>query len=269
MDGLVLRFFLILFFVFGLLFRAMPGGGETQVPRPKQYTYTLIREYPHDSKAFTQGLAWDEGRMYEGTGLYGRSSLRSVDLKTGLVNQQQNYTRQYFAEGITVFQGLIYQLTWKSRRIFLFDKDKFSVIKSRPYPREGWGITHNGNELIVSDGTASLYFLDPETLEEKRRILVRDDQGEVARLNELEYVRGSIYANVWQTDRIAIIHPEDGVVSGWLDLSELSARVQSIWKGKTDVLNGIMYDPVNDRLFVTGKLWPSLFEIKVVAKEGL
>ncbi len=140
------------------------------------------------------------------------------------------------------------------------------MIKSWPYPREGWGITHNDKELIVSDGTATLYFLDPETLKEKRRILVRDDQGEVVRLNELEYIRGTIYANVWQTDRIAIIRPEDGVVSGWLNLSELSAQVQSIWKGKTDVLNGIMYDPVNDRLFVTGKLWPLLFEIKVVAK---
>ncbi|WLE98156.1 MAG: glutaminyl-peptide cyclotransferase [Candidatus Electrothrix communis] len=252
-----------------LLFGASSIYGETEIPRPEQYTYTLIRKYYHDPKAFTQGLAWDEGRMYEGTGLYGRSSLRSVDLETGLVNRERRYRQKYFAEGITVFQGRIYQLTWKSRRIFQFDKDKFSVIRSLPYPREGWGITHNGKELIVSDGTASLYFLDPETLEEKRRILVRDDQGEVARLNELEYVRGAIYANVWQTDRIAIIRPQDGAVSGWLDLSELSARVQSIWKGKTDVLNGIMYDPVNDRLFVTGKLWPSLFEIKVVPTEGL
>ncbi|CAK8713049.1 Glutamine cyclotransferase [Candidatus Electrothrix laxa] len=255
----------LVFFILG----AHPVFGKTEITRPQQFTYTLTRQYPHDPKAFTQGLAWDEGEMFEGTGLYGRSSLRSVDLKTGLVNRQQNYTRQYFAEGITVFQGLIYQLTWKSRRIFLLDKEKFSVIKSWPYPREGWGITHNGKELIVSDGTATLYFLDPKTLKEKRHILVRDDQGEVVRLNELEYIRGAIYANVWQTDQIAIIRPQDGVVSGWLDLSELSAQVQSIWKGKTDVLNGIMYDPADDRLFVTGKLWPSLFEIRVVPKEGL
>ena len=269
MNGLVLRFSMFLLLVFGLLFKAIPGVGETQIPRPEQYTYSLIRQYPHDPKAFTQGLAWDEGKMYEGTGLYGRSSLRSVDLETGLVNRERCYTGRYFAEGITVLQDQIYQLTWKSRRVFQFDKDRFSVIRSWTYPREGWGITHNGNELIVSDGTASLYFLDPETLEEKRRILVRDDQGEVARLNELEYVRGAIYANVWQTDQIAIIRPQDGAVSGWLDLSALSARVQSMGKGKTDVLNGIMYDSVNDRLFVTGKLWPSLFEIKVVPKEGL
>jgi glutamine cyclotransferase len=257
------RFFLCLFL---LLFGASSTCGETRIPRPKQYTYTLIHQYPHDPDAFTQGLAWDEGKMYEGTGLYGRSSLRSVDLETGLVNRQRHYRRKYFAEGITVFQGRIYQLTWKSGRVFQFDKEKFAVMKSWSYPREGWGITHNGNELIVSDGTAFLYFLDTETLKEKRRILVQDDQGEITRLNELEYVRGAIYANVWQTDRIAIIRPQDGAVSGWLDLSGLSAQVRSRSQGKADVLNGIMYDPAGDRLFVTGKLWPSLFEIKAVSK---
>ncbi|MCI5207902.1 MAG: glutaminyl-peptide cyclotransferase [Candidatus Electrothrix sp. ATG2] len=240
---------------------------KAEVPQPQQFTYTLIRAYPHDPKAFTQGLAWDAGKMYEGLGLYGRSSLRRVDLKTGLVSRQRSYTPRYFAEGITVLGDRIYQLTWKSRRIFLFDKDSFSLIRSWPYPREGWGLTHNGEELIASDGTAQLYFLDPETLKEKRRITVRDDQGPVALLNELEYVQGAIYANVWKTDRIAIICPQDGIVSGWLDLSGLSAQVQSLWKGKTDVLNGIMYDSVNDRLFVTGKLWPALFEIKLVPKQ--
>ena len=204
--------------------------------------------------------------MYEGTGLYGRSSLRLVDLKTGLVNRQRNYKRRYFAEGITVFRDRIYQLTWKNKEIFIFNKDEFSLIRSWPYPREGWGITHNGKELITSDGTAQLYFLDPETLEEKRSIAVRDDQGPVKRLNELEYVQGAIYANVWQTDRIAIIRPEDGMVTGWLDLGGLCKQVRNIWKAGNDVLNGIMYDPADDRLFVTGKLWPSLFEIKVVPK---
>lgn len=170
--GLKFLIFLIL-----LLFGLSSAFGETPIPHPAQYTSIVVRQYPHDPKAFTQGLAWDEGKMYEGTGLYGRSSLRSVDLKTGLVNQQRRYTDRYFAEGITVFQGQIYQLTWKNKQVFLFDKDKFSVIRSWPYPREGWGITHNDKELIVSDGTASLYFLDPETLKEKRRILVQDDQG--------------------------------------------------------------------------------------------
>ena len=255
---------LLLFFGAGAVF-AVPEG--TPVPRSVQFSYTIVQQYPHDSEAFTQGLAWDEGKMYEGTGLHGRSSLRSVDLKTGLVNRQRGYSDRFFAEGITVFQGRIYQLTWKSRKVFLFDKEDFSVIKTWPYPHEGWGLTHNGKELIAGDGTAQLYFLDPETLEEKRRISVRDDQGPVTQLNELEYVRGAIYANVWKTNRIAIIRPQDGAVSGWLDLSPLVARVQSIWKAKTDVLNGIMYDPVHDRLFVTGKLWPLLFEIQVMPKE--
>lgn len=236
---------------------------QTQIPQPKQYTYTVIQEYPHDPQAFTQGLAWDQGKMYEGTGLYGRSSLRSVDLQTGLVNRQRNYTQQYFAEGITVFQGKIYQLTWRNNKVFLFDANSFSLVKTWSYPREGWGITHNGKELIASDGTAFLFFLDPQTLKEKRNILVRDNQGSITQLNELEYIRGTIYANVWKTNKIALIRPDDGVVVGWLDLSGLVAQVQSIWKGRADVLNGILYDPKNDRLFVTGKLWPALFEIKV------
>ncbi|MCI5189825.1 MAG: glutaminyl-peptide cyclotransferase [Candidatus Electrothrix sp. AS4_5] len=236
---------------------------QPQIPQPKQYSYTVVQEYPHDPKAFTQGLAWDKGEMYEGTGLYGRSSLRSVALQTGVVNRQQNYTWQYFAEGITIFQGKIYQLTWRNNKVFLFDKKNFSLLKTWAYPREGWGITHNGKELIASDGTAFLFFLDPQTLKEKRSILVQDHQGPVTQLNELEYIRGAIYANVWKTNKIVVIRPDDGVVVGRLDLSALVDQVQSISKGKADVLNGILYDPQNDRLFVTGKLWPALFEIKV------
>ncbi|MCI5148135.1 MAG: glutaminyl-peptide cyclotransferase [Candidatus Electrothrix sp. MAN1_4] len=240
--------------------------GQQKIPPAEQLSYTVVQQYPHDSLAFTQGLTWDAGEMYEGTGLYGRSSLRRVDLRTGLVHRQRNYTRKYFAEGITVFQGKIYQLTWKNRQVFLFNKHDFSLIRKMPYPREGWGLTHNGKELIASDGTAQLYFLDPETLQEKKQILVQDDQGPVMQLNELEYIRGTIYANVWKTNRIAVIHPENGMVLAWLDLSKLAKQVQSLWKGKADVLNGIMYDPGNDRLFVTGKLWPALFEINVLLR---
>ncbi|MCI5120750.1 MAG: glutaminyl-peptide cyclotransferase [Candidatus Electrothrix sp. AUS4] len=242
-------------------------SANPQVSEPVQYTYTVVREYPHDPKAFTQGLVWDEGQVYESTGLYGRSSLRLVDLKTGQVKRQYNFPEGYFAEGITVFQDRIYQLTWKNNEAFLFDKEDLSLLRSWSYSREGWGITNNGKELITSDGSAFLSFLDPETLEEKRRILVQDNQGEVCKLNELEYVQGEVYANVWQSDRIAIIRPEDGVVTGWLDLSGLCKRVQGFWKARHDVLNGIMYDPVEDRLFITGKLWPALFKIKVVRKE--
>lgn len=259
----------IRFFVFfSLLTGVCTASDKDLVPKPAQLSYTLVRQYPHDAQAFTQGLAWDEGRVYEGTGLYGRSSLRSVDLETGLVRRQRNYPRPVFAEGITVFQDRIYQLTWKNRQVFLFDKKDFSEIKSWPYPRQGWGITHDGESLIVSDGSSSLFFLNPKTLEEERRVLVRDDEGEVVRLNELEYVQGTIYANVWQTNWIALIRPEDGVVTGWLDVSDLSALAQNFGRRKMDVLNGIMYDSVGDRLFVTGKLWPLLFEIKVISKQG-
>ncbi|MCI5224046.1 MAG: glutaminyl-peptide cyclotransferase, partial [Candidatus Electrothrix sp. AR4] len=172
------------------------------------------------------------------------------------------YERRFFAEGITIFGDKIYQLTWRNKRVFQYEKKDFHLVTSWPFPREGWGITHDTEQLIVSDGTAHLYFLDPETLAEKRRISVHDNKGEVARLNELEYIQGTIYANIWQTDRIVIIQPKNGSVTGWLDLAALSDQMRN--NKKTGVLNGIMYDPEQDRLFVTGKLWPSLFEIRTV-----
>ena len=235
---------------------------NSQISKPKQLTYSIVQEFPHDPEAFTQGLAWDKGNVYEATGLYGQSSLRRVELHTGKVELKHDYDRQIFAEGITIFEDKIYQLTWKNKRIFQYDKNDFSLIRSYEFPYQGWGITHDNEQLIVSDGTAKLYFLDPNTLSEKGRIFVHDDQGQVSRLNELEYVDGKIYANIWKTDRIAIISPKDGVVTSYLDLSGLSTYMKS--ENKPDVLNGIMYDSVDDRLFVTGKLWPSLFEIKVV-----
>jgi glutamine cyclotransferase len=240
---------------------AVPSAEEQDAP--KMFSAVVVNRYPHDRKAFTQGLAWDRGTVYSGTGLYGRSSLRQVDLKTGRVKRKIEYKQHIFAEGITVFQDSVYQLTWKNGLVFQYDKKDFSLIRSWKYPRQGWGITHDNRHLITSDGSASLYFLDPKTLAEKKRITVHDDQDEVDQLNELEYIKGSVYANVWQTERIAVINPETGAVTAWLDLTSICRRIKAEAR-KADVLNGIMYDPATDRLFVTGKLWPALFEIRVV-----
>ncbi|MCW5200208.1 glutaminyl-peptide cyclotransferase, partial [Desulfobulbus sp. F4] len=173
---------------------------------------------------------------------------------------QRDCGKQFFAEGITVFGSSIYQLTWKNGVIFQYDKTDFSLRTTFAWPHDGWGLTHDGSSLIVSDGTANLYFLDPDSMAERRRIIAHDDGQEVTQLNELEYVSGSIYANIWHEQRIAVISPEDGVVTAWIDLSAICARMNN---GPEAVLNGIMYDPAGDRLFVTGKLWPSLFEIRM------
>jgi len=239
---------------------------DTLPDAPLVLFVAVVNRYPHDRKAFTQGLAWDRGTVYEGTGLYGRSSLRRVDLESGRVKQQREYNRQIFAEGVTVFQDTVFQLTWKNNLVFQYSKNDLSQINSWKYPRQGWGLTHDGRSLIASDGTADLFFLDPKTLNLQRRITVHDDQGEVTRLNELEYIKGLIYANVWETERIAVISPETGTVTAWLDLSPLCKQIRAEDK-QADVLNGIMYDPAADRLFVTGKLWPALFEIRVVSAD--
>ncbi|WP_417913038.1 glutaminyl-peptide cyclotransferase [Candidatus Electronema sp. TJ] len=231
---------------------------------PAHFIGEAVKEYAHDQNAFTQGLAWDKGEMYESTGLNGYSSLRRVDLESGRVEQRLEHSRDIFAEGLTVLKNSIYQLTWDNRLIFQYDKRSFELVRTWPWPREGWGITHDGRSLIVSDGSSTLYFLDPESMNEQRRLTVRDQGREIDRLNELEYVKGSVYANVWKETRIAIISPESGAVTSWLDLSEISAQMRQPGKGDEDVLNGIMHDPAADRLFVTGKLWPSLFEIKLV-----
>ncbi len=249
---------LVSIFVAVAFISAVAGSGGDPAS-PEYFSYTIVQQYPHDPAASTQGLVWDEGGVYEGTGLYGKSSLRLVDLKTGRVALKREYEQQYFAEGITVFKGTVFQLTWKNNRLFQYDKHDLSLIRSWEFPWQGWGITNDQNHLIASNGTAELYFLDPETLEEIRRITVHDEQGPVTHLNELEYIEGAIYANVWPTGRIAIIQPDNGVVSGWLDLTDLSIRMQH--ENRADELNGIMFDPADGRLFVTGKLWPFIFEI--------
>ncbi len=188
---------------------------------PKQLSYNIVNIFPHDPSAFTQGLTWDDGSVYEGTGIYGASSLRLVNYKTGKTEKSINYPLNIFAEGITVFQGRIYQLTWQNNMVYVYDKHDFSLLRSHNYHREGWGITHDDHHLIVSDGSAKLYFLEPETLIERKQISVRDNHGPVLKLNELEYIKGKVFANVLGSDRIAVINPESGIVESWIDLSGL------------------------------------------------
>ena len=229
------------------------------------YTYKVVNTYPHDPNAFTQGLVFEDGVLYEGTGLRGRSTLRVVELETGDILQIRELPAQFFGEGVTIYGNRIIQLTWQSNVGFVYDKESFELLQEFNYPTEGWGITHDGERLIMSDGTSTLRFLDPETYEEVHRVEVLDRGSPVTRLNELEYVQGIIYANVWQTDRIAMIAPSTGQVVGWIDLEGLLGEEDRIQR--VDVLNGIAYDAEDDRLFVTGKWWPKLFEIELIPPE--
>lgn len=227
--------------------------------------YRIMKTYPHDQQAFTQGLVYHQGFLYEGTGLRGRSSLRKVELETGKVLQIHQLPARYFGEGIVIWQDKIIQLTWTSQVGFVYDRETFEQIGEFNYPTEGWGITHDGEKLIMSDGTNTLYFLDPETFAEIGQVKVKYGNQPVNRLNELEYINGEVFANVWMTDWIVRIDPNTGQVVGAIDLTGLYYP-DAQFKGN-DVLNGIAYDPEGDRLFVTGKLWPNLYEIELVPKE--
>jgi glutamine cyclotransferase len=243
-----------------------PADTSEYEPVPT-YTYRVVNTYAHDRGAFTQGLVVTEGILYEGTGRLGASSLRRVELETGDVLQLRRLPVQLFGEGVTVFDDKVYQLTWKAHIGFVYDKYSFDLLGYFTYPTQGWGLTHDGQRLIMSDGTSTLYFLDPDTFEETGQVQVHDNDGPVTRLNELEYVRGEIFANVWTTDRIARIDPQTGRVTGWIDLAGLLSEEDR--SQPVDVLNGIAYDAENDRLFVTGKLWPKLFEIELVPEATL
>ena len=230
---------------------------------PVLYTYDVIQVYPHDEDAFTQGLIFEDGILYESTGLYGHSTLRCIELETGEILRRYDLSSQLFGEGITIVDDKIIQLTWRSNRGFVYDKRSFDLLQEFGYPTEGWGITYDGDRLIMSDGTATLHFLDPETFEKVSQVEVHDATP-VAKLNELEYIHGEVYANIWQEDKIAIIDIQTGQVTAWIDLSGL----QDLEDRDTDnVLNGIAYDVEEDRLFVTGKRWPQLFEIKLAPLE--
>jgi glutamine cyclotransferase len=224
--------------------------------------YQVVHTYPHDPQAFTQGLVFADGHLYESTGLNGQSSLRMVNLETGRAEQELRIPNQFFAEGLTTWGSALIQLTWQSHIAFVYDRFSFRQIRTMNYPWGGWGLTQDGKSLILSDGSANLYFLDPANMKERRHITVTDHGQPTKELNELEYVKGEIYANIWHSDRIARISPATGKVLAWIDLSGLLPANEK--SSAEAVLNGIAYDPAHDRLFVTGKLWPKLFEIKVL-----
>lgn len=237
-------------------------GDSPAASEQANYTYTVINVYPHDKTAFTQGLAFEDGALYEGTGRRGQSTLRRVELETGNVTQLHSLSSNLFGEGITIFEDKIIQLTWNSGKGFVYNKSSFELLQEFSYSIEGWGITHDGSKLIMSDGTATLYFLDPETFQIIGQVEVHDEMP-VDELNELEYIDGRVYANIWLKEKVAIINPENGQVTGWIDLEGLKEQGNP----NADVLNGIAYDQEGDRLFVTGKLWSNLYEIELVPKE--
>ena len=235
------------------------GGVPIRTATPT-YMFQIVNTYPHDTEAFTQGLAYDGGFLYESTGLYGSSTLRKVELKTGLNLKSVALPSQYFGEGVAIVDDRIIQLTWRSNKGFVYDKETFTSLVEFRYSTEGWGLTYDGYRLIMSDGSSSLYFLDVKTFERVGQIKVQD-VSPVSNLNELEYIKGKVYANVFGENRIAVIDPQTGKVDAWIDLTGLPGPIRV---DPDSVLNGIAYDSVYDRLFVTGKMWPELYEIKVL-----
>jgi glutamine cyclotransferase len=232
------------------------------------YGYKIINTYPHDNSAFTQGLVYDQGVLYEGTGRYGGSTLRRVDLETGSVLRQIRLEEKLFGEGVAVWKDRLIQLSWQSGLGLVYDKKNLTLIRDFGYLTEGWGITSDGKSLIMSDGTNMLHYLDAETFAEERQLSVMANGVPVQGLNELEYIKDEIYANMWPTNWIIIISPDNGEVIGGINLQGILQQVDDQDGHDVDVLNGIAYDASGDRLFVTGKLWPRLFEIELIAEDS-
>jgi glutamine cyclotransferase len=241
---------------------ARAAAGAKAIP---VYGVQVVHAYPHDINAFTEGLFYLNGYLYESTGLDGHSSVRKVRLETGQVVQRANLPPEMFGEGIAPWHGNLVGLTWKSQTGFVLDLDSFDTKGQFGYPGEGWGLTHDDAEMVMSDGSADIRFLNPDTLIETHRIHVTAQGKPVDQLNELEWVEGEIYANIWQTDRIARIAPKTGEVIGWIDCKGL-LPAKDVIPQHTDVLNGIAYDPATKRLWVTGKFWPRVFEIRLVRR---
>jgi glutamine cyclotransferase len=228
------------------------------------YSYQVVNSWPHDAEAYTQGLVFHDGTLFESTGLRGSSSLRRVELKSGKVKKKLEVARPFFAEGMTIFHDKIYQLTWQEQKGFVYDLKKFKPDGEFAYEGEGWGLTHDNQSLILSDGTNRIRFLDPTSFQVQRTISVYDNGQPLAELNELEYIKGEIYANIWKTDRIVRIDPATGKINAWIDMAGLRRWAEN--NPSENCLNGIAYDAENDRIFVTGKRWPQLFEIRLVRK---
>ena len=253
-----LHFLFLLSFISSFIFFNAACSSETTYSAKE---IEIINTFPHDSKAFTQGLVFSNGNLYEGTGLYGKSTIRKIDLSTGKIEKIHKLSDHLFGEGITIMDDKLYQLTWRSKKGIIYDTESFEVLGFFNYPFEGWGITNDGKSLIISNGTQNIYFYNPVNFKQVKKIKVTDRGEPVSQINELEYINGKIYANIWRSDKIISIDPSSGKVLKWYDLSPLKKHVKG--KERIDVLNGIAYDDKNGRIFVTGKLWPKLFEIKL------
>jgi glutamine cyclotransferase len=239
-----------------------PKTTPTQTPAPNtiiNYTYTVVKTYPHDTSAFTQGLVYDNGVLFESTGGFGDSSLRKVNLEDGCILQQYNIPN-YFCEGLTLVNDTLVQLTWQNQIGFIYNKETFTLLGNFSYKTEGWGLTFDGNKLIMSDGSAKLTFLDPQTYQKIGEINVLEGNTPITNINELEYINGDIYANIWLTQKIAIINPQTGQIKGWIDLTGINQHPTT---NPDSVLNGIAYDQQTNRLFVTGKNWPNIYHIEI------
>ncbi|MCE5333561.1 MAG: glutaminyl-peptide cyclotransferase [Desulfobacteraceae bacterium] len=226
------------------------------------YSVKIVRTFPHDPTAFTEGLVYANGALYESTGLNGRSSLRKVEIESGNVTQKYDMPSQHFGEGLTMWNGLLYQLTWRSNRGFVYDSESFALRDTFNFAGEGWGLSHDGTNLVMSTGGSKLIFLNPDGFAQERVLPVVDRGRPVQLLNELEFINGEIFANIWQKDVVARISPKTGAVTGWIDMSSLREAVSD--SDNAEALNGIAYDPEGDRIFVTGKFWPSVFQIEIV-----
>lgn len=230
----------------------------------KEYKLDVVAEYPHDTGSYTQGLFFQDGQMYESTGQYGLSSFMKVDLETGAALERMDFNDEYFVEGSVMFEGNLYILTWTNRKAFVYDAETLEYKAAWKYPREGWGITHDGRNLIASDGSANLYFMDGNFAQQKKLKVTLEDRP-VRFLNELEYIDGKIWANVYTTDSIVIINPKTGKVEGLVDCTGLLPR--ALHEPSTDVLNGIAYDEKTGKIYLTGKNWPRLYEVRLVEKK--